>query len=126
MIHCCRNEGAARLGLGLGSGLFVGCVIVAMLSLPILIVVATTSNSVRVLTVLTGGNAEGLSGRDISELNDSRSPAAVGGSNWRWCSSSAVPADGQPTTSDQPPESHPRRGSRTGGSPVTYGPRRRG
>ena len=33
MIHCCRNEGAARLGLGLGSGLFVGCVIVAMLSL---------------------------------------------------------------------------------------------
>jgi RND family efflux transporter MFP subunit len=33
MIHCCRNEGAARRGLGLGSGLFVGCVIVAMLSL---------------------------------------------------------------------------------------------
>lgn len=33
MIHCCRNEGAARLGLGLGPGLFVGCVIVAMLSL---------------------------------------------------------------------------------------------
>ena len=33
MIHCCRNEGAARLGLGLGSGLFVGCVILAMLSL---------------------------------------------------------------------------------------------
>jgi len=38
--------------------------ILALLSLPILIVVAATSNSIRLLTVLSG-NAEGLSGRDI-------------------------------------------------------------
>lgn len=39
--------------------------ILALLSLPILIVVAATSNSVRLLTILSGGNAQGLSGRDI-------------------------------------------------------------
>ena len=38
--------------------------ILALMALPVLIVVAATSNSVRLLTVLSG-NAQGLSGRDI-------------------------------------------------------------
>lgn len=39
--------------------------ILALLTLPLMLVIAATSNSVRLLTVLSGGNAEGLSGRDV-------------------------------------------------------------
>lgn len=39
--------------------------ILALLSLPIMLGIAATSNSIRLLTVLSGGNAEGLSGRDV-------------------------------------------------------------
>ncbi len=39
--------------------------LMGVLMLPILLLIAATSNSIRLLTVLSGNNAEGLSGRDI-------------------------------------------------------------
>ena len=39
--------------------------IMGLMMLPILLFVAATSNSIRLLTVLSGDNAEGLSGRDV-------------------------------------------------------------